>query len=833
MVTPVPIGSDVAAGNVSVAGVLFQREYFSGRERVAVGARLTNRGASPVEGLDVSLEMDGRPVETLTADLPANGSLTVDFAPVTLTDARMPGAVRVAADALPADDVFYFVIAPGQVVTVLLVGSERAAPEASLYLTEALGIGSSPAFDVRATTLAAFEAGDLDGRQVVVLNDTGPPPGEAGRALAAWVEAGGGLLVVAGERSAWPADGPDLLPGAVGSPEDRAGRGGALGFVDYSHPVFEVFGAPRSGDVTTARFFRHRPVEPHPEAVTLARFDDGQPALLERGVGRGSVLLWASGIDAFWNDLAKKPVYLPFVHRLVEHLADYRPPTPWFAAGQVLNLTEQEVALGAGGLAEAEYVAMSPSGRRIPVSAGARAGFIDLDEQGLYEVHDAAAAVGQPLVLAVNVDLAESDLTAVDPRGAGQHPDRPRGPGSGRGRPGARGQRRGPGAPPVGLVVPPGGRVPVPGRRDRGLEPPVAHRPQRRLTPASRRLRFCSAPNPILSGVRSVPTVQPPAETGQNSPTSPPTVARRLPSRPAVLQPPAPLDGAASRRTARRPTAPPSPARAGSSPSQVLTRRYASVMMAATRTGKIRLSVQREAESMRNEPLLTGDRNEVLRAVRHVRNRWRLRVALRGIAVLLAAALGTLLASSYGLELFRFDPNAIVGFRIATYLVLLGAGWWLFVRPVSRRVSDERVALYIEEHEPSLKTTVVSAVEESRRGEREAAADHSPELVRRLIASAVARIRDIDMGRGVEQGSLRRSSGLVLAAGVAAVLLFVFGPAYLRHGISALLTPDGKRRGGQPLPDRGVARRAPRSRGGRIRQSRRSSSASRRRKSIC
>ena len=60
---------------------------------------------------------------------------------------------------------------------------------------------------------------------------------------------------------------------------------------------------------------------------------------------------------------------------------------------------------------------------------------------------------------------------------------------------------------------------------------------------------------------------------------------------------------------------------------------------------------------MRNEPLLTGDRNEVLRAVRHVRNRWRLRVALRGIAVLLAAALGTLLASSYGLELFKFDPG--------------------------------------------------------------------------------------------------------------------------------------------------------------------------------
>ena len=80
-----------------------------------------------------------------------------------------------------------------------------------------------------------------------------------------------------------------------------------------------------------------------------------------------------------------------------------------------MNLSEQEVALGTGGLAEAEFVVMSPSGRRIPVSAGERAGFIDLAEQGLYEVHDARAADPRPLTLAVNVDLAESDLTAVDP----------------------------------------------------------------------------------------------------------------------------------------------------------------------------------------------------------------------------------------------------------------------------------------------------------------------------------------------------------------------------------------------------------------------------------
>ncbi len=192
-----------------------------------------------------------------------------------------------------------------------------------------------------------------------------------------------------------------------------------------------------------------------------------------------------------------------------------------------------------------------------------------------------------------------------------------------------------------------------------------------------------------------------------------------------------------------------------------------------------------------NQPRFTGSPAEMLRVIRHVRNRWRLRVAVRGVSVLLAAALGTFLASSYGLEIFRFSPASIVGFRIVTYLVLIGAGWWLFVRPVARRVSDERVALYLEEHEPSLEAVVVSAVEESRKGERAARRDHSPLIVGRLIESAVARVRDIDMGRAVERRRLTRSSGLLGAAAAAAVLLFVFGPDYLRHGVTALLTPIG------------------------------------------
>lgn len=416
ILTPITVGSgDEDIINVSVAGVFFDRRYFSGRERVQVSARLTNRSIVPVTDLDVTLEMDGRSVETLTIDSISNGSITVEFSSVTLGSVPMNGTVRIESDALLTDDVFYFVVSPGQIVNVLIVSSGRGSDDSNLFFTRALGIGSEPAFDVRMVTIDEFSASDLDDRQVVVLNDTRPPSGQFGRVLAEFVETGGGLLVVTGERSVWPTDSPDLLPGQFGSPINRLNRGGSLGFVDYSHPVFELFSAPRSGDVTTTRFFRYRPVTPFPSATVLARFDDGSAALTERRVGDGIVLLWASTVDSFWNDLPKKPVYLPFVHKLIEYLADYTPPSPWFSVGQVIDFSSPEVRLGTGGVSTSEYVVMSPSGTRNPIDIGERTEFIDLREQGFYEIHDVDAVNDQPLMVAVNVDFAESNLTMVDP----------------------------------------------------------------------------------------------------------------------------------------------------------------------------------------------------------------------------------------------------------------------------------------------------------------------------------------------------------------------------------------------------------------------------------
>jgi cytochrome c biogenesis protein CcdA len=103
--------------------------------------------------------------------------------------------------------------------------------------------------------------------------------------------------------------------------------------------------------------------------------------------------------------------------------------------------------------------------------------------------------------------------------------------------------------------------------------------------------------------------------------------------------------------------------------------------------------------------------DELLRIIREVRGRWRWKVVLRSMTVLVGAAVFALLAVSYGLERFRFSPASIVVARVVTYVVLVALGWFFFVRPLGRRVSDQRVALYLEEHETSFQEALVSAVD--------------------------------------------------------------------------------------------------------------------------
>jgi hypothetical protein len=398
--------ADPKATNVSVPSVQLARSTFAGRERVTIIAGVANKSADTAANIPVSLEMDGQQIETQKVTVAANASASVQFQPVTLTDPNVHGVVRAGTDALPADNAFHFVLSPSQAVSVLIV--DNGVGDESLYLSKALGIGTTPEFHVDTVPVNRVSADTLDKRSVVVLNDVPVPASLAGGVLKRYVERGGGLLVAVGDHTSWPSSDADVLPGTLGGVVDRlSGQAGTIGYRDTSHEVFEVFKAPRSGDFTAPHFYRYRTLTAGPDARVLARFDDGAIASAEKRIGTGRVIVWTSSLDDSWNDLPKRAVYLPLVQQLAKYLARYEQPTAWSTVGQVVDLSN---ALKS----RADRVVITPSGDRIDVRSN-EPGIVELNEQGVYEIRSLTNTSGRPDRIAVNLEPAESDLTPLDP----------------------------------------------------------------------------------------------------------------------------------------------------------------------------------------------------------------------------------------------------------------------------------------------------------------------------------------------------------------------------------------------------------------------------------
>jgi len=425
-----PAGTDIRTvvvgeggiDNAAVADVALNRARVEGRERVTPAARIVRTGGDEPREVEVVLSLDGQPVQTRTVTLPAEGADGVVFDPVTIGSDQTQGSVSMTTDELPQDDVLRFVLSPGRAEFVRLL-VPPGAPDAAFYVERALRITEAGEFDVVASTGAVPTGDALDETDVLLLVDRPLGSAELDR-VRGWVDAGGGLVVIAGERGGWGTGGETLFPGALGGIEDRDGRGERLASVEYEHPVFEVFRGPRQGDFSSARFYRARTydVQASDSVAILARFDDGSPALVERRTGDGRVLVWASTLDATWTDLALQPVFLPFVHELARYASGATDAFEFFTAGQIVDVTDARAmeSAGLGAIAEAisaseERIVLAPSGTSSELTDGESSHFLELSEAGFYEIRPPGRDDLRPVSVAVNVDRGESDLTPLDP----------------------------------------------------------------------------------------------------------------------------------------------------------------------------------------------------------------------------------------------------------------------------------------------------------------------------------------------------------------------------------------------------------------------------------
>ncbi len=180
-------------------------------------------------------------------------------------------------------------------------------------------------------------------------------------------------------------------------------------------------------------------------------------------------------------------------------------------------------------------------------------------------------------------------------------------------------------------------------------------------------------------------------------------------------------------------------------------------------------------------------RAELVDVIRRVRNRWRLRLAVRGAVIVLAGTVLALLAvgveprDDSGSAPPPSSRSASSRSSCSRRSLLVALVW-----PLRRQVTDAQVALYLEERDPTLEAAILSAVEAAAIGDirpRTRRAWSNSSSSRRSSSAAPSSTARVDRAR--DGAPPRRHARRALRSPRA--LLVALGPAYLRHGLSALL----------------------------------------------
>jgi hypothetical protein len=288
---------------------------------------------------------------------------------------RVEVRIPESTDRLAADNASFRSLDVLDRIRVLLIDGDPAADAAAEGLageTDFLRIALSPReFDTPdrksliqtdVTTVYGLARVNLPDYNAVVLANVGElPPGLVEELKTAVRSEGKGLLIFLGDRVSREhynkllGTQAGLLPGTVepGFIENREDEkeGFGLSTDDLVHPIVSFFASREMREyLARPRFYRALPVSVGPkpggaaaaggppskkpsaggvkgdDVGVVARFATGHPAIVERRLGRGSVVLFASSADKDWTDFPLRPAYLPVVRRATQHVTLGRRP---------------------------------------------------------------------------------------------------------------------------------------------------------------------------------------------------------------------------------------------------------------------------------------------------------------------------------------------------------------------------------------------------------------------------------------------------------------------------------------------------------------------------
>ena len=430
--------------NASIESVDVSALILGVGQRVVLRANLKNHGKTSYPDLVVVFKVDGEEQRSSQVTLAPGQDAQVLFTHTFEAAGSHYVEVTTAADSLKADNTFVKSLQVWDEVPVLVVdGDPSAEPlegeadflELALQPFGSAGGSLNDLITSQVVGRGGLDQNSLEGKRVVILANVADLDGGAVNALSQFVEGGGGLIIFPGDRVKvdWYhrelfRDGKGLLPqeflglagGASAGP--REATEAKIVNQNFAHPAFAFFNDPRNGKLDSASFsnwFRlgvsqdsagKVPPSLARDVQVIARFDSGEPYLVERPFGDGRVILAAAPADAGWSNLPTQPIYLPVVQRLVTYLASsVEPPRNVSAESKLVaflpeSMAGKSVTITRPGGGE-EMIEIKKEGTR------GVAEFSDTSEPGIYKFVDPD---GTRQYFAVNLDRRESDIRTLD-----------------------------------------------------------------------------------------------------------------------------------------------------------------------------------------------------------------------------------------------------------------------------------------------------------------------------------------------------------------------------------------------------------------------------------
>lgn len=396
--------ADRRLGNFAVENVKAPRRVYNSK-KVRVQATIGGFGTKRATRR-VSLILNGRELETKPVEVPAGGRAAVEFLSLDAPYGLNRGEIRMdSGDAFPADDHFFFSVERSDPRRALFVHEGRN-PRGLLYFRTALETSTESAFELDAA--AVEQTGNFSPSKYafVVLSDVASVPASFEETLRKYVRGGGSVLIALGRMSAARNRIPLFDQGIVDAHYDtRDGeRFQTVSYLDPAHPSIRK--ANQWGDV---KFYQAIRVEPG-KARVAARLSDESPLLLEKQVGEGRILVFASTFDNISNDFPLHASFVPFIEQTAHYLGrlDDRPSN--FTVGAYLELRAARESAGGQNQAAALEV-LGPKGERaLSLAEATRAQSFQVSSEGFYDVR---RPNGRHELVAVNPDRSESDLDVI------------------------------------------------------------------------------------------------------------------------------------------------------------------------------------------------------------------------------------------------------------------------------------------------------------------------------------------------------------------------------------------------------------------------------------